>query len=173
MITDADQFKRGMRRLASGVSIVTTVDAGERYGLAATSVVSVSADPPTLLVCVDRKSTSNPAIAHAGFFCVNLLAQADHDVARRFGSSADRDIRFSGRQWSALVTGAPVLIDALASFDCAVVEAIDVASHTVFIGRVEAIELWQENIVPLVYHDGKYDRLSGFAGPMAKGQDGR
>lgn len=168
-MTDADQFKRGMRRLASGVSIVTTFDAGERHGLAATSVCSVSADPPTLLFCVDRKSVSNAAIRSAGFFAVNLLAETDDDVARRFGSPADRHIRFSGREWTKLVTGAPVLMDALASFDCVVTEAIEVASHTVFIGRVEAIELWQENTVPLVYHDGKYDKLSGFQRTRGEG----
>jgi flavin reductase len=161
MIPASDLFKRGMRRLAAGVSLITTVDAGERHGMAATSVCSVSADPPTLLVCVNRSTTTNGVIRRAGFFCVNLLAETDDELARRFSTPADRERRFADREWTTLVTGAPALNGALASFDSEVLQAIDVDSHTVFIGRVRAIELWQDGIVPLVYHDGRYDTLRG------------
>lgn len=161
MITEADLFKRGMRRLASGVSIVTTCEAGERHGMAATSVCAVSAEPPALLVCVSRMATSHAVIRRAGFFCVNLLAEKDDELARRFSTPTDRERRFLDRNWTTLVTSAPALIGALASFDSEVIEAVDVQSHTVFIGRVKAIELWQEDIVPLVYLDGRFDTLRG------------
>lgn len=161
MMTEPDLFKRGMRRLASGVSIITTVDAGERHGMVATSVCSVSAEPPTLLVCVNRTATSHAAIRRAGFFCVNLLAEQDDQLARRFSTPVDRDQRFDDRQWTAMVTSAPALVGSLASFDSEVVEAVDVQSHTVFIGRVKAVELWQSEFVPLVYHDGRFDTLRG------------
>lgn len=163
MSLDSNLFKRGMRRLASGVSIITTAENGERHGMAATSVCSVSADPPTLLVCVNRTATTHAIIARAGFFSVNLLAETDDELARRFSSAADRATRFEGRDWTTLVTQAPALIGALASFDCEVMQKIDVDSHTVFIGRVKAIELWHERIVPLVYLDGRFDTLRGAA----------
>jgi flavin reductase len=161
MIPDSSLFKLGMRRLAVGVSIVTTFDAGERHGMAATSVCSVSAEPPALLVCVNRAATTHAVIRRAGFFCINLLAKNDDELARRFSTPADRSSRFLDRQWTTLVTQAPVLVGALASFDCEVIEAVDIESHTVFIGRVKAIELWHEDIVPLVYHDGRFDTLRG------------
>ncbi len=161
MTLDADLFKRGMRRLAAGVSLITTYEHGERHGMAATSVCSVSADPPTLLVCVNRTATSHAVIGRAGFFCVNLLAEKDDELARRFSTPADRESRFSGREWTTLVTEAPALVGSLASFDCEVIESVDVDSHTVFIGRVKAIELWHNDIVPLVYLDGRFDTLVG------------
>lgn len=161
MSTEKDLFKRGMRRLASGVSIITTAEEGVCHGMAVTSVTSVSADPPSLLVCINRTATTHAVIGRAGAFCVNLLAESDHELARRFSSPADRESRFEGREWTTLVTGAPALIDSLASFDCEVMQTVDVDSHTIFIGRVRAIELWHEHIVPLVYHDGRFDTLRG------------
>jgi flavin reductase len=161
MTPDTDLFKRGMRRLAAGVSIITTCDESAGHGMVATSVCSVSADPPTLLVCVNRTATCHGAIRAAGFFCVNLLTTDDDALARRFSTPADRDARFHGRDWATLATGAPALVGALASFDCEIREALDVDSHTIFVGRVNAIELWQDAVDPLVYADGRFDRLVG------------
>lgn len=161
MSPDSDLFKRGMRRLASGVSIVTTYENSERHGMAATSVCSVSADAPALLVCVNRLATTHAVIRRAGFFCVNLLAENDDELARRFSTPLKRESRFDDRQWTTLVTQAPALVGSLASFDCEVVETLDVQSHTVFIGHVKAVELWRENVVPLVYLDGRFDTLRG------------
>ena len=160
-MTDADLFRRGMRRLAAGVSVVTTCEGGERYGLAATSVCSVSAEPPTLLVCVNRATATHDAIGRAGFFCVNLLSESDDELARRFSTPAERARRFLDREWITLTTGAPALVDALASFDNEVVDTVDVQSHTVFFGRVRAVELWQPDIASLVYLDGQFDILRG------------
>lgn len=159
MTIGTDLFKRGMRRLASGVSIVTTSEAGERHGMLATSVCSVSAAPPALLVCVNRTATSHAAIHRAGSFCVNLLVETDDELARRFSTPIGRERRFLDRQWTTLTTGAPALMSALASFDCEVSEAVDVQSHTVFIGHVKAIELWQDDMLPLVYLDGRFNSM--------------
>lgn len=161
MMPDADLFKRGMRRLAAGVSVVTTCEGGERYGLAATSVCSVSAEPPSLLVCINRSTATHDAILRAGYFCVNLLSESDDELARRFSTPAERERRFLDREWTTLVTGAPALVGALATFDNEVVDAVDVQSHTVFIGRVKAIKLWQPDIASLVYLDGQFDTLRG------------
>ena len=161
MTPETELFKHGMRRLAAGVSIVTTHDAHARHGMVATSVCSVSADPPALLVCVNRSASCHAAIRTAGFFCVNLLASTDAALARRFSTPIDRDSRFEGRDWTTLATGAPALVGALASFDCEIREALDVESHTIFVGRVKAIELRRGDINPLVYVDGRFDHLEG------------
>lgn len=110
---DAELFKRGMRRLASGVSLITTIDDGVRYGLVATAVSSVSAAPPTLLICVNTAASAHDHVAAAGVFCVNILAEGHEDVAARFSSSRDRETRFASGEWRQIETGAPALVGAL------------------------------------------------------------
>lgn len=151
-----DLFKAGMRRLAAGVSIVTTMDEGTPHGLVATAVSSVSAEPrPTLLVCVNQSASAHDSIGRSGYFCVNVLGQDDDDAVRAF-STADRSRRFEGPRWTALETGSPALSDALASFDCVVTQEIIVNSHTIFIGEVLELRLWRETIEPLIYIDGRF-----------------
>jgi flavin reductase len=165
-MTDADLFKRGMRRLAAGVSIVTTMDERIPQGFVATSVTSVCAAPsPSLLVCVNREVSSHGAIHRSGAFCVNLLSETDAELARMFSSSAHRERRFAQCEWRALTTGAPALSVALASFDCEVQMAIEVESHTVFLGKVVATELSHDAIQPLLYVDGRFDALRSYVPP--------
>ena len=156
-MTDPALFKLGMRRLAAGVSLVTTIDpAGQPHGLLATSVSSVSAEPvPCLLVCINRLASAHDRIRSAGVFCINLLGDRHADVLDRF-TSGDRKARFAGAGWTTLQTGAPVLESALATFDCEVSRSVEVGSHTLFIGSVADIRLWEEEISPLLYLDGRY-----------------
>ncbi|AXK82908.1 flavin reductase [Pseudolabrys taiwanensis] len=153
---EAALFKSGMRRLAAGVSIITTTFNGERHGLVATSVCSVSAEPPSLLVCVNQVASSHTAIQQAGIFCVNLLALGDDELAKRFSDPAARATRFADREWTTLATGAPALVGALASFDCEIAATVPSGSHTIFIGNVQAAELWQSEKAPLIYLDGRF-----------------
>jgi flavin reductase len=119
MIDLKNAFRLGMRRLAAGVSIVTTVHRGRPYGFVATSVTSVSVDPdPCLLVCVNQSVSSHDRLLDAGVFCVNFLAHEDRDLARRFSSSAHRGERFDDADWAAMTTGAPAYKGAMASLDC-------------------------------------------------------
>ena len=150
-----DEFKGAMRRLAGGVSIVTSSYDGSRFGLAVTAVCSVSLSPPSLLVCVNRASSSHEPIRLSGSFCVNVLHDGHEDIARRFGSSKLRDIRFDGGDWRTLVTGASALVGATVSFDCRVRESLFAHSHSIFIGEVVAVELGGGR-TPLVYFDGAY-----------------
>ncbi|MDX6804437.1 flavin reductase family protein [Terrihabitans rhizophilus] len=153
---ESARYKGGMRRLASGVSIVTTELGGVHYGMAATSVTSVSAEPPTLLVCIAKSASSHAAIRESGRFCVNVLGEADRDVADRFATEKDRSARFAGRNWTSLVTGAPALPGCLASFDCVIAQELGAASHTVFFGRVVETRLWDAKISPLLFWDGAF-----------------
>ncbi|GJD36051.1 flavin reductase family protein [Methylobacterium aerolatum] len=157
---DPGLFKRGMRRLAAGVSLVTTLDAEGPHGFVATAVTSVSAEPrPRLLVCANRASSTHPRIGATGRFCVNLLAEEDEAIARRFGA-ADRSARFAALDWVPLATGAPALPQALASFDCLVETRMEAGSHTVFVGEVQDVRLWREEGAPLLYLDGAFARVA-------------
>lgn len=164
---DPVEFKLAMRRLASGVSIVTTMDGDTPHGFAATSVTAVSADPsPLLLVCVNRSVSCHDLMLASGRFCVNLLSEADVETARLFSSSKDRHRRFELCRWETLSTGAPALTSALASFDCRVHRSVEVQTHTVLFGEVVETKLIDDPLHPLVYIDGRFDglRSTTFAG---------
>jgi flavin reductase len=163
-VIDGALFKRGMRRLAAGVSIVTTIEHSVPQGMVATSVCSVCVEPePSLLVCVNLNSSCHDAISRSGIFCVNLLGSGDVELARRFSSSEARDQRFEENPWVKLVTGAPALPTTLVSFDCEITQVIPVHSHTVFIGAVRDIRLWQRDVDALLYIDGQYGVLASSA----------
>jgi flavin reductase len=149
-------FKSGMRRLASGVVVIATAHDNQRFGLAATAVTSISAEPPTLMVCVNRSSSAHDPIVHARCFTVNLLREEDRDVADLFGSSESRDKRFDGRDWITLKTGAPALAKSLASFDCTTVQYFSYFSHTLFFGHVVDLKMFADEIKPLLYWNGSY-----------------
>lgn len=155
---DTALFKQGMRRLAAGVTIIATDIDGARHGIVATAVSSVSADPPTLLVCISEAASAHAFIGRAGFFSVNVLHADDQALAEHFSNPAKRAQRFELGQWSTLSTGAPVLLSALASFDCRVTQKAQVGSHTVFFGQVEQLQLGEGAIDPLLFWNGAYRR---------------
>ena len=156
----ADAFKQGMRCLAAGVTIVTTLHDGQRSGLTATAVTSLSADPPQILVCVNRSAAAHDPIHRGSLMCVNVLAHAHQHLAARFAGQKGvfGEDRFGAGRWTTLVTGAPVLADALASFDCVVTERVQASTHTIFIGRVVGV-CTRPKARPLVYASGTYARL--------------
>jgi flavin reductase len=154
-----NDFKLGMRRLASGVSIVATADEQGPKGFLATSVSSVALDPtPCLLVCVNQSTSSHDAFLRTQVFSVNVLAERQLDVARRFSSSELRDARFDGGAWDILETGAPIHRDALVSFDCQLMTTMTVQTHTILIGRAVAVRSADAAAAPLIYYDGCFDR---------------
>lgn len=157
MAVDAESFKVGMRRLGGAVTIIATECDGSRFGLTATAVCSLSAEPPRLLCCVNRRGMSFRAIADSGRFSVNLLNDGQQAIAMRFAGMAkgDHADRFAGLSWRELHTGAPALLDAIASFDCAVSQIVDAGSHGIVIGDVMAVHLG-ETTGPLFYLDGQF-----------------
>lgn len=155
----AEQFKFAMRSLAAAVNVVTSVHAGRRYGMTATAACSVSADPPTLLVCINRTTSTHDAIAKSGAYCINVLRTEDSNLSTAFSGAQSGEARFRSRDWSRLATGSPVLIDALVSFDCRVVKKVAHGTHTVFFGAVEQL-LFGKKGRPLVYAEGQYAKLA-------------
>jgi flavin reductase len=159
---DVTEFKAGMRRLLSGVSLITTTIDGAHYGLVATSVSSLSVEPPSLLVCVNQKASCHDPISESGAFCVSVLAEGHRDLSQLFSSSAMRAARFASGPWHAMATGCPAVEDALAAFDCKVTERLSIHSHTVFVGEVVHTRLLQADLPdPLAYYNGGYVSIAG------------
>jgi flavin reductase (DIM6/NTAB) family NADH-FMN oxidoreductase RutF len=155
-----EQFKSAMRHVPAGVCIITSGRADERRGLTATAMCSVSADPPTLLVCVNRSAEAHPVITRERRFCVNILSAEDGPLADRFAAlDGSKGVgRFSGRDWTVLGARTPALADALVSVECEMTESVQVATHAIFIGAVTAVRV-SPTRSPLVYYDRKYRQL--------------
>jgi flavin reductase (DIM6/NTAB) family NADH-FMN oxidoreductase RutF len=158
----ANEFKLGMRALAGAVSIITSGESGRRYGMTATAVCSATADPPTVLVCVNRSTTTHDAIERIGVFCVNVLRAEDRELSGLFSGVKKGETRFREEQWTQLATGSPVLVEALVSFDCRVVNRLAHGTHTIFLGEVAQIALGRKG-KPLLYADGQYAKLASLA----------
>ena len=169
---DAEQFKAGMRALTGAVNIITSTNAGHRYGMTATAVCSASAEPPTVLVCINKLATTHGAIAKSRVFCVNVLRAEDWELSSTFSGAQSGEGRFKSRDWTRLATGAPVLIDALVSFDCRVVKKIVHGTHTIFLGQVEQVLVGKQG-KPLLYSEGQYARLASLTlgEPLPEGLD--
>lgn len=154
---DPHVFRAAMRELAGGVAVVTVGSGRDITGFTATSLASLSAHPPRLLVCVALNSMSWPVLQVSPYFAVNLLRSSEHEIANRF---AGRDglegaARFAGTEWTTLVTGSPVLEKALAALDCEAEEMLSRYDHAIVVGRVCAIQT-DPGSLPLVYWDGDY-----------------
>ncbi len=155
----ADAFRSALRRWASGVSIVTSRAGDTVHGMTVSAFSSVSLDPPLVLVCADKASNTLSVIDAGGVFAVNLLGARQQALSNLFASKDDEDRRFEGLDWSAAVTGSPILPGALASLDCRVEPAHDAGDHVIYVGRVEAV-VEGEGEAPLVYYAGAYRSLS-------------
>ena len=136
-------FRSAMRDLASGVSVITVGRGEDRTGMTATSLTSLSVDPPSILICVNRSSSTWPALQAHRHFGVNLLRASQRPIAERFAGrdGAKGSLRYADAEWTTLVTGAPILADALAALDCEIEEALERHSHMIVIGRVRAVRL--------------------------------
>jgi len=138
-IATAD-FVQAMGLHVSSVCVITTRRGDAHFGLTATAFSSVTAEPPRVLVCVNRSGFTHQAIAESNLFCANVLGEHQENVAKVFAGMLGRDYdRFSIGEWGVLATGCPALIGATASFDCKVVEHSEQSTHSIFIGEVQAV----------------------------------
>jgi flavin reductase (DIM6/NTAB) family NADH-FMN oxidoreductase RutF len=155
-VSSAD-FRGAMRHLTGGVSVITAGRGKDITGMTVTSVTSLSVDPPTLLVSINRDASSFPLIRRYGAFGVNILAADQLDVAERFagkGGLKGAD-RFAGAQWVTSVSGVPLLVGALSAVDCEVEEIVERHSHGIVIGRVRDIKN-STRTAALAYWHGQY-----------------
>jgi flavin reductase len=159
MAVDCQHFKAALRHWASGVTIVTTRAGEHAMGMTASSFASVSLDPPLVLVCADKKAHTEPGIAQSQVFAVNVLADDQHELSRRFAATGNEALRFEGLACRSGPTGAPWLPGTLAVLDCRVVATHDAGDHVIYVGEVEAVEV-DARRAPLLYYDAGYRRLA-------------
>ena len=169
---DAEQFKAGMRALAGAVNIITSSQAGHRYGMTATAVCSASAEPPTVLICVNKLASTHNAVSKSKVFAVNVLRADDWALSTSFSGAQTGESRFKSRDWTRLATGSPVLIDSLVTFDCRVVKSMAHGTHTIFLGQVEQVLMGKKGR-PLLYAEGQYAKLASLTlgEPLPEGLD--
>lgn len=152
-MTSATDFKHAMRHVPTGVTIVTSLKDGEPRGLTLSSFAGASIDPPALLICVNREARSYLYISSSRIFCVNVLAGEQRHLAERFAGKV-RERQFEDVPYETDVTGAPVLAQAIAHFDCEVASEHHVGSHSIFVGNV--ISCRARTGSPLGYFNGGY-----------------
>ena len=160
-MVDRKAYRDAMSRLGASVNVVTTDGPLGRTGFTASAVCSVTDDPPTLLVCMNRASEHNVNFQENRVLCVNVLTAAQQDLSPVFGGQTDVDVdgRFVGATWGSLVTGSPVLHGAAASFDCRIVQVTEVGTHSVFFCEVDAVEA-APAYEGLIYFGRAYHRIT-------------
>jgi flavin reductase (DIM6/NTAB) family NADH-FMN oxidoreductase RutF len=153
----ASDFRNAMRQLTGGVSVITAGKGRDISGMTVTSVSSLSVEPASLIVSLNRESSSWPLVKRYGFFGVNILTSDQIDIAERFtgkGGLKGAD-RFAGARWTTRASGVPLLEDALAAIDCEVEDVVERHSHAIVIGRVLDVAV-SARTAALAYWQGRY-----------------
>ncbi len=159
------EFRNAMARLGAAVNVVTTDGPAGRAGVTASAVCSVTDDPPTLLICLNRGNRSTGSFLANGVFCVNTLAADQRSLSEVFAGLTDCEpaARFERGEWLTLLTGAPVLKDSVVSFDCRVTEVLEKGTHSVLFAGIEAIRLTPECGPALMYYARGYHPVGSAA----------
>ena len=154
--TDSAHFKSTLGRFASGVTVITTHGAdGRDHGMTLSAFSSLSLDPPLVLVCIGDAASIAGAMTNAECFAVNILAEDQEQLSRRF-SAKDED-RFENIGMTRGVNDVPLLDGALAHVQCRVTARYPGGDHTIVVGEV--IETASREGHPLLYYRGGYARL--------------
>lgn len=159
-VVSANAFRGAMRLLPGGVSVITAGRGRDITGMTVTSVSALAIEPATIIVSVNRQSSSFPVLRKDGRFGVNFLGDTQKDVAERFtgkGGLKGAD-RFLGVAWQPAASGVPLLLHALAALDCAVEEIVERHSHAIVIGAVRDIR-YSDTLDALTYWQGDYVAL--------------
>jgi flavin reductase (DIM6/NTAB) family NADH-FMN oxidoreductase RutF len=149
-------FRDVIGHFATGVTIVTTSEAGVDHGTTVSAVSSVSLEPPMLLICLNRSSRTQAVIERKGSFAVNILGVTQDELARTFATG--RDDKFAGLEVVRSAAGHPLLVEALAHVECRVVDTAVGGTHTIYFGEVERAERFEGE--PLLYFRGRFGWLS-------------
>lgn len=157
-----DELRAGMRHLAAPVSIVTTVNGLTRAGLTVTAVTSVTAEPPRLVVFINKNTFAAEHILSSGLLCVNVLTAEQQELACIFAGMRKEvpgEQRFNHGEWHSLLSGAPVLANAKVNFDCRVIKVYGESTHHAFLCEVLATQQ-HAAASPLLYLDSDFHTLS-------------
>jgi flavin reductase (DIM6/NTAB) family NADH-FMN oxidoreductase RutF len=156
MAMDPQELRRVMGHFATGVTVITTVDkAGTPNGLTANAFMSLSLDPPLILISVDKGATCYACFELQNGFTVNFLSEGQEEISRRFATKgADK---FAGLQWRAGSNGAAIIDGVLGYVECKIAQCHDGGDHTIVVGEIVNVDAIGER--PLLFFKGKYQRL--------------
>lgn len=153
-------FVDAMAMAATGVTVVVTDGEAGRAGVTVSAFTSVSADPPLVLICINRKSPTVETITTNAKFCINVLGVQHQPLADIFAGRArhEKAFDFDAHPWARGLTGLPILADAPAVFECTLHEALDAGTHRIFIGKVVKAHKYEADA--LAYSQRGYRRLT-------------
>ena len=156
MPVSEDEFRHALSCFASGVNVVTTIDAeGGLHGLTVTAFCSVSLSPPLVLICIEKNTASHNAFRESNAFVVNILHASHAHLSEHFATPFDD--KFQEVRYRLGLNGIPVLSDALASIECRIERAFDGGDHSIFVGQVENAAVNEGE--PLVYFRSEYRKI--------------
>ncbi|MBP0939171.1 pyrimidine utilization flavin reductase protein F [Pseudomonas alliivorans] len=154
------EFRDAMSSLAAAVNVITTDGPHGRAGFTATAVCSVTDQPPTLLVCINRSASVYDAFVGNGTLCVNTLGHDQQALSNLFGGKTSQAERFAGGQWLEGLTGAPLLNGAKLALDCRISQSVSVGTHDILFCEVQDIRHESQSDA-LVYFGRQYHPLPG------------
>lgn len=154
-MTTPEEYSAVFRNLASGVTVVTTLNDGKFFGMTATSFTSVSLEPMLVQVSLAKDARTHDAVRDAGTFAANILAANQETVARDFATPQKERETITATHAGKM--GLPLIDGAIGHFECRVTEMVDGGDHTIFVGEV--VESAVEGGAPLVYFQGNYTTL--------------
>ena len=147
-------YRQAMRRVASTVNVITICVGGAPMGITATAMSSLSLDPPSLLVCINRGASLHSPLEDVSHFCVNVLHRSQQEIARMVADRSQQALRFA-TGWTVDCDRPPRLAEAQAAILCRRIPHHPFGTHSIFIGQVEEVTV-RDDVDPLVYLDGKY-----------------
>jgi flavin reductase (DIM6/NTAB) family NADH-FMN oxidoreductase RutF len=160
MAIQSEVLRATMRQWVTGVTIVTSAYDGERAGMTVSSFTSVSLEPPTVLVCLNKNSYCHSIIQNSGVFAISMLGVGQENLSKRFAGLDPTVIdRFDGIEVLVAETGAPLLAGAIGHLDCEVRSTHDTPTHTIFIAEVIYADVHADK-PPLVYYNRNYHLLT-------------
>ncbi|MET3926105.1 flavin reductase family protein [Devosia sp. 2618] len=154
------EFRAAMSAMASTVSVVTARRGDERIGRTVTSMLSLSMNPPTILISIDIMSRLADLIAKTGGFSFAVLADDQSPVADAFAGRVEAPERFNTGSWAEWPSGHPMLQGAVTTLDCDVIGSIETGTHVLFAGAIIEVETTTSR-TPLVWQRHQYHGIGG------------
>lgn len=154
---DPKELRAAFGQFATGITVVTTcTKAGGKVGLTVNSFSSLSLDPPLILWSLVKHSPSLQIFCDAPHFAINVLSEEQHGVARQFATPV-KD-KFAGIDSQLGTHGVPLLVNALAHFECSRAQVYEGGDHLIFVGKVERFSTFERR--PLLFHKGAFQQIS-------------
>lgn len=150
---DPVDFRRTLGRFASGITVITTKHEGDVHGMTANAFVSVSLDPPLVLISVDNRARMKEVLPKSGRYGISILSDKQEDMSQHFAGRPKEgaEVPFIERD------GIPLIDGSLAHLVCEVVDEHPAGDHTLYVGRVEHLDY--HDGAPLLFYTGTYRNL--------------